>query len=68
MLTKFEKLGDRLLSMVVPHAHASAAGCKCVCYRIGVCSRTTDKWQCSATWPCTAPSKIRCAYTNPCNL
>jgi hypothetical protein len=65
MFTRIEKLGDRLLSMVVPHAQASA---RCRCYREGVCDRTRDKWKCSCADPgCTAPAWYRCATRNPCS-
>lgn len=65
MLTKIEKLGDRLLSLVVPHAQASALACqpgaKCVWDR--PCDRTRDYWYC-----CNNPVGCQyvCAYFNPC--
>jgi hypothetical protein len=62
MLTKIERLGDRLLSLVVPHARASA---DCFCYWIGVCDRTRDWWCCTCS-TCTGGCLYRCSYNNPC--
>jgi hypothetical protein len=64
MLTKIEKLGDRLLSLVVPHANASA---QCGCTWVGVCDRTRDTWRCCPAYPGTAPCWYQCAYSDPCS-
>jgi hypothetical protein len=65
MITRIEKLGDRLLSLVVPHARASAAACApdAVCVYAGVCDRVRDRWYC-----CHNPIGCQyvCSYTNPC--
>jgi hypothetical protein len=65
MLTKIEQLGDRLLSLVVPHAHASAARGWC-CNYAGVCDRNRDWWKCGDSTPgSTAPWKSYCSAYPP---
>jgi hypothetical protein len=66
MLTKIEQLGDRLLSLVVPHVSASA-GYTC-CNYVGICDRTRDWWKCG--WVdnengSTAPWKSYCSANPP---
>ncbi|GAA0581559.1 hypothetical protein [Actinomadura livida] len=59
MITKIEKLGDRLLSLVVPRATASAI---CSCKWLGACTRTTDEWRCIYGMYAFRT----CCYANPC--
>ncbi|TDC57176.1 hypothetical protein E1281_05940 [Actinomadura sp. KC345] len=65
MLSKIEKLGDRLLGLVVPHAQASAQSC--VCIYVNDCDVSRLRWQC-----CTTPVGgsnycwYECNYRNPC--
>jgi hypothetical protein len=66
MLAKLEELGDRLLSLVVPQAHAAAkATC---CWNDGVCDRTRDWWCCytpGGTAPGRCPAGAYCSAFNP---
>lgn len=67
MLTKIERLGDRLLSLVVPHAHASASAARGKCCNYdGICDRTRNWWKCGDNSPgSTAPWKRYCSAYPP---
>jgi len=58
MLMTIEKLGDRLLGLVVPQARASAA---CNCSRLTLCSQKYDtyRWRCCNQSGCYT---IGCGY------
>lgn len=63
MLTKVEQLGDRLLSLVVPHAHASAHH-YCKCYYIGDCDVSRARFCCYYHY--NVLCRYVCSYRNPC--
>ncbi|GAB3437404.1 hypothetical protein GCM10027569_92320 [Flindersiella endophytica] len=64
MLMKLEMLGDRLLSLMVPRARASA-DCWCE-YLNRVCDRTRDWWLCYGDPPGAIGGKEVCSAFNPC--
>ncbi|MCP9949598.1 hypothetical protein [Actinomadura madurae] len=63
MLTKIERLGDRLLSLVVPHANASA---ECTCTYVGDCDISRLRWFCCRYTPAGQSCYYECNYRNPC--
>jgi hypothetical protein len=60
MLTKIERLGDRLLSLVVPQVRASAA---CNCAWTGVCDRVRDRWKCCNMSGCYTTCSTNCPWS-----
>jgi hypothetical protein len=62
MMTRLEKLGDRLLSLIVPHARASCADC--FCEYAGDCDRVRIRWFCHEGG--NGHTYFKCATLNPC--
>jgi hypothetical protein len=64
MITTIEKLGDRLLGMVVPQAHASACDPTICCSYIGDCDVNRLRYHCCSAFIPIA-CYTTCNHTNP---